>query len=121
MTIMEQKLPKLLPRILAQQMKSDDIKVELHAWGVEARAAAIDYFRVQGLDIVALVGDAYLDQALRWAADRVSPFPGSATAVTLAQEEWSNKLVAHGVDWVREHWLKQQDAVTSATGGSSDV
>ena len=104
-TILEKRLPKLLPLIVSSKMDATAIKDELRSWGAEAKDEAIDYFKMQGLDIVALVGDGYLDQAVRWAADRVSPFPGKETAVKLAEEKYTNWLVEKGVDYVRNQWL----------------
>jgi hypothetical protein len=103
--LLEKRLPKLLPVILASKMDGTAIKEELRTWGSDAKAAAIEYFQTQGLDIVALVGDAYLDKAVRWAADRVSPFPGKDTAVQLAEAKYTNWIVEKGVDYVREQWL----------------
>lgn len=104
-TLLEKRLPKLLPLIVSSKMDSIAIKEELRAWGQDARAAAVEYFETQGLDIVALVGDSFLDQAVRWAADRVSPFPGKETAVQLAEAKYTNWLIDKGVDYVRNQWL----------------
>jgi hypothetical protein len=124
-TTMEKKLPALLPQILAGDMDASDIKAELKKWGMEAKNSAKAYFKTQGLDIVELVGDAYLDQAIRWAADNVSPFPGKETAVTLAEEKYSNWLVAKGVDYVRTKWLKgetpESDGITTPPVPSAEV
>jgi hypothetical protein len=111
-TLLEEKLPILLPRILSEKMSSDSIKTILREWGADAKQAAVRYFDAQGLSIVALIGDHYLDQAVRWAADRVSPFPGKETAVQLAQDEYTNWLIDKGVDYVRSQW---------ATGGTPDA
>ena len=107
-TLLEERLPRLLPLIASSQLSAEKIKNTLRSWGKEAKLAAVEYFKTQGLDIVALVGDAYLDQAVRWAADRVSPFPGLETATMLAEKKWTNKLIAYGIDWVRESCLKQE-------------
>lgn len=104
-TLLEKRLPKLLPKIAARQLTAVEIKAELHEWGKEAKDAAKVYFQEQGLDIVALIGDAYLDQAVRWAADRVSPFPGKETAVQLVETKYTDWLVAKGVDYVRDQWV----------------
>jgi len=103
----EKEMLALATEVLAKKLDTTAIKVRLKSWGAEAKTAAIDYFETQGLDIVELVGDKYLDEAIRWAADRVSPFPGKGTAVALATEKYSNWLVDKGVDWVRTRWLDQ--------------
>lgn len=104
-TKLERDLPRLLTKVAARKLDADAIKLELKAWGKEAKKEAITYFKTQGLDIVGMVGDAYLDKALRWAADRVSPFPGKETAVKLVEEKYTNWLTEKGVDYVREQWL----------------
>jgi len=105
----EKEMPVLAAQALTHKLDKDAIKAKLAVWGAEAKAAAIDYFQTQGLELVALVGDQYLDDAIRWAADRVSPFPGKETAVALATEKYSNWLIEKGVDWARDHWLKDED------------
>jgi hypothetical protein len=105
----EQEMPLLAAQVLTKKLDKDAIKAKLKVWGAEAKAAAIDYFKTQGLELVALVGDKYLDDAIRWAADRVSPFPGKETAVALATDKYSNWLVDKGVEWARENWLKQPE------------
>lgn len=111
-TLLEKRLPNILPKIVSGQLSAAAIKDILHEWGAWAKAAAKTYFQEQGLDIVALIGDAYLDQAVRWAADRVSPFPGKETAVQLAETKYTNWIVEKGVDYVRDQWVK---------GGTPDV
>ena len=44
-----------------------------------------------------------------YTADKVSPFPGKDTAVTLLQDEWTNRLAKFGTDWVRSKWLGQEE------------
>jgi hypothetical protein len=100
-TVLEREIPNLAARVLTEKLGKDDIKAVLRKWGYQARAAAVEYFASQGVDLVATVGDAYLDAAIRWAADRVSPFPGKETAVELATEKYSNMLIEKGVDYVR--------------------
>jgi len=103
----EKEMPSIAAKALAKELNSDQIKVILRSWGTEAREAAIDYFKTQGLDLVAMVGDKYLDDAIRWAADRVSPFPGGETAKVFLEEKASNWLVQKGVEYAREKWLDE--------------
>ncbi len=111
-TLLEKKLPQLLPVLASGKYSIADVKKELREWGQEAKDAAKVYFREQGLDIVALVGDTYLDQAVRWAADRISPFPGKETAVQLVEKKYTNWIIEKGVDYVRDQW---------ANGGTPEV
>jgi len=83
------------------------IKDELRSWGQDLKKHIVAYFKNEGIDIVGEIGDDYLDQIVRWAADKVSPFPGKETAVQLLTDDWTNKLADFGVDWVRDNWLKQ--------------
>ena len=92
-------------------MTKDAIKQELKIWGTELKNDALDYFQKQGLDLIAILGDAYLDKLIRWAADRVSPFPGKETAAALLEDELSNRLIKWGVDYTRKHWLTVEEDV----------
>lgn len=95
--------PDIAKQIVSKQLNSvAAIKVELTKIGLEVKAEAITYFGNQGIDLVATVGDEALDGLIRWAADKVSPFPGKDTAVALLTDTVSNKLVDFGVNFFKD-------------------
>lgn len=104
--IAERRFPELAKKVLSGKLPKEEgsIKAELHAWGKELKDAAIEHFKGLGVDIVAAVGDKYLDQLIELVANKVSPFPGKETTVALLKE-WDGKaiqfLLDKGVDWVR--------------------
>lgn len=108
--IAQERFPKIAQWIFTNKEGKpglQSIKDELRSWGNDLKKHLVEYFKNEGVDIVGEIGDDYLDQIVRWAADKVSPFPGKETAVQLLVDDWTNKLADYGVDWVRENWLKQ--------------
>lgn len=117
--IAEERFPKIAAWILTNKGSKpsvEDVKSELKSWGNELKDRLVVYFRNEGIDIVKEVGDAMLDDVVRWAADKTSPFPGKETAVSLLIDDWTNRLVKYGTDWVRDHWLRQKDAALPDPG-----
>lgn len=108
--IAERRFPDIAAKLLKKKMSAEEVKAELRTWGQELKVSLVDYFKREGIDLVEVLGDKMLDDVIRWAADKTSPFPGKDTAVTLLVDDWSNKLVKFGVDWVRNHWLEQKAA-----------
>lgn len=107
--IAEQRLPALAQAALDKKLDKDGIKAELKQWGEILKVNLKEYFRTSdGIDLAVVVGDKALDDIIRWAADNTSPFAGKETAVALLQDDWSNKLVAYGVEWVKNNWLSQE-------------
>lgn len=111
-SIAEKEFPKLAGMVLKQKLGTDAIKNELHRWGNSLKLEALDYFKGQGVDLLAAVGDSYLDKAIEYVANRVSPFPGKDTAVELAKEKVSNMIIEKGVDIIREKLLSEVDKAT---------
>lgn len=107
--IAEQRFPILAEIVKNKKLAASDVKDELRMWGKDLRERARDFFAHQGVDLIAKIGDNRLDSLIRSAADRVSPFPGKDTAVTLLTERWSNKIVERGIDWVRDRFLEDDD------------
>lgn len=110
--IAELRLPKLAEKILTKkgEFTREKIKYELQLWGKDLKMKLIEEFRQSdGIDLLETVGDKVLDDIVRWAADKTSPFKGKETAVALLTESWSNKLVKFGVDWVAQKWLAQPE------------
>jgi hypothetical protein len=107
--IAEERLPHIAQKALEKKLDKDGIKKELRSWGGQLKERLINYFKESdGTDLMVVVGDKILDDIVRWAADKTSPFPGKETAVALLQDDWSNRLVKYGAQWVREHWLSQK-------------
>jgi hypothetical protein len=101
--IAEKRFPMLAQKIVDGNVKtSDDVKVELYAWGADLRTQAVDYFKNQGVDVIAAVGDVYLDKLIERAANAVSPFPGKETAVAILKSDIAPMILREGVDYVRQ-------------------
>ena len=112
--VAEKKFPELAAKVKSGQLKSSaDIKTELRSWGGTLRSDAMAYFGNQGIDVIAAVGDDFLDKLIERAANKVSPFPGLPTAKTLLQENVSDWLIEHGVHWVRQKYLNVNGHVTT--------
>ncbi len=107
--IAEKEFPKLANQIIAGHFKgdgkTDKVKAVLRSWGQTLKEDAIEYFNIQGINIVAALGDKFLDKLIARAANAVSPFPGKDTAVEMLTEKVSNALVEKGVDWIRGKYL----------------
>lgn len=110
----EKNFPQLAQKIKDGGFSGDDkvgkVKEELYSWGRTLKDKTIEHFADQGIDIVAALGDKYLDQLIELVANKVSPFPGKDTAKALLIEhdgkaiEW---LLTKGVDWVRSKTEKE--------------
>lgn len=107
--IAEQRFPVLAAKLATTRLSVVEIKAEMKTWGIDLRTKLVEYFKREGIDLLETVGDSMLDEVVRWAADKVSPFPGKDTAVTLLQDEWTNRLAKFGTDWVRSKWLGQEE------------
>lgn len=104
--IAEKKFPELAVKIKSGQLNSKEaVKKELYGWGGALRQDAMAYFGNQGVDVVAAVGDDFLDKLIERAANKVSPFPGKETAKELLQDHATDWLIKHGVDWVRQRYM----------------
>jgi len=108
-SIAEKEFPKLAGMVLKQKLGTDAIKAELHRWGTGLKIEAVNYFKGQGVDLLAAVGDQYLDKAIEYVANRTSPFPGKETAVELAKEKVSNLIIEKGIALVRGRILTDMD------------
>lgn len=110
--IAEQRFPVLAKLIIDSRKTGklgvEQIKSEMKSWGLGLKNTLVQFFAREGTDLVVEVGDQALDGIVRWAADRTSPFPGKDTAVTLMIDDWTDRLAKFGIEWVRDHWLKQE-------------
>jgi flagellar basal body-associated protein FliL len=107
--IATKRFPALAAQLVTKKLSVAEIKAEMKEWGVELRGKTVEYFHREGVDLLETVGDRILDDLVRLAADKVSPFPGKDTAVTLLQDEWTNRLAKFGTEWVRSKWLDQEE------------
>jgi hypothetical protein len=118
LTIAEKRFPSLAANIRDGHLRDiQSIKAELRGWGEEAKAQLIATFKLRGVDVVSLLGDKAIDNAIRWAADRVSPFPGKDTAVALLTDNVSNLLINKGVQFVRGRYLEEAKAGDPSVNG----
>jgi hypothetical protein len=82
----EQRLPIIAKMITEGSIKdAGTVKGILKAMGAEALEALKDTMRARGVDVVAKLGDKALEAAIRYAADKINPFPGKETAVALVE------------------------------------
>jgi hypothetical protein len=103
-SIGEKRWPILAGKIMHGKMnEKSEIKEELKEWGEDLKQECLDYFSTQNIDLIKLLGESAIDQAIEFAANKVSPFPGKETAVHLLKDGAAKLLVDHGVDWVRDH------------------
>ena len=102
----EKEYKNIAAKVLSGELKSvEDVKAELHRLGKQLKEQVKDRF---GKELPALgeKADDILDDLIRVAADKVSPFPGKETATALLEHSVSDSLIKRGVDWVRENHLK---------------
>ena len=105
-SIAEKNFPALAAKVISGEVKdADSIKAELRSWGSGLKAEAIEFCQKQGLDLIGMIGDDYLDKLIESAANAVSPLKGAETAKVLLQEKISNQLIEYGVAYVKKHWL----------------
>lgn len=99
----ERDFPAIARDVIDGKLKSStEIKILLKKMGADLKAEAIDYFGLQGINLVAAVGDDALDDLIRWAADKVSPFPGKETAVAFLTDSGSNQLIKYGTNFLKD-------------------
>lgn len=119
--IAEKRFPVLAMDIVAGKFKSlDAVKAELKLWGIQLKQSAKEYFSNQGIDIVAAIGDKFLDSLIERAANAVSPFPGKETAKELLTEKVSNMLIDKGVDFVRARYLDDTTPMVAGALGENE-
>jgi hypothetical protein len=112
--IAEKEFPKLALMVKNGELKDKAaVKGIMYKWGAALRDEIIAYFKIEGIDIIAAVGDDYLDHLIEKVANKVSPFPGRETAVHMLQANVSDWLIAHGVAYVKNRYD------TSDTDGES--
>lgn len=105
--IAEKEFPKLALMVKNGELQDKAaVKKIMYAWGASLRDEVIAYFRQEGIDIIAAVGDDYLDHLIEKVANKVSPFPGRETAVHMLQANVSDWLIAHGVEYVKNRYMK---------------
>ncbi len=108
--IAEKEFPKLALQVKTGGITNKaGVKDILYSWGKQVRDEIIDYFRKEGIDIIATVGDDYLDNLIAQVANKVSPFPGRETAVHMLQANVTDWLIAHGVSYVKARYAKADE------------
>jgi hypothetical protein len=108
--IAEKEFPKLALMVKNGELQDKAaVKAIMYKWGAALRDEVIAYFRQEGIDIIAAVGDDYLDHLIEKVANKVSPFPGRETAVHMLQANVSDWLIAHGVAYVKARYDKSDE------------
>jgi len=119
--IVEAEFPRIAKAITNGELKDvAAIKVTLLDLGRQLKSQAVSHFDAQGIDLIAAVGDDYLDELIRYVADKVSPFPGKDTATAFLTETVSDMIVDKGVNFVRAKVEGEHDAARTnghGTGG----
>lgn len=113
----ERDLPVLAESVVRGDVNTKaDAKQLLYALGDKALDQVKLQFKDQGIDVVKELGEQGVRRAIRWASDKVSPFPGKETAAALL-EGGAEKLLARGTEWVREKYLEAPEEVINASQG----
>jgi len=108
----EREIPKIAKEIKAGSLtNAAQVKKALYGMGGSLRNDAIAYFKNQGVDVLAAVGDEFLDKLIERAANEVSPFPGKETAVALLTDNITDLLIEKGVDYVRAKYLSEAEVI----------
>lgn len=101
--IVEREFPTIAEKILRGELKDkNDIKLELYRLGSILKTETITVFAKQNINIVAEVGNEFLDYLIETAANQVSPFPGKETAVEFLKKGVAKSIITKGVNYVRE-------------------
>jgi hypothetical protein len=110
----ERDLPVLAESITRGDVSSKkDVKQLLYALGDKALEQVKMQFKDQGVDVVKELGEKGIRRTIRWASDKVSPFPGKESAAALL-EGGAERLLDHGTEWVREKYMSDPKEVLSA-------
>lgn len=100
--------PSLAVDISAGKLNSSTaVKAELYKWGDELRTNAIAYFKQNGIDIVALLGEKAIDDLITLVANKTSPFPGKEAASEVLKTNIVPLLIQNGVSWLRNHYATE--------------
>ena len=106
----EKEFPKIIERIKDGDLTTkEQVKLALRALGAQLKQECVDYFEKEGIDLVATLGDAFLDRTIQRIADKVSPFAGKDSAVELLKSGVTNLLLKKGVDWLRNKYLDPRE------------
>lgn len=118
----ERRLPAIAQIVIDRRrnggaLSRDFVKSLLYQMGVEAKEELKAALTSHGIDWAFELGHDGLARLLRWAADRVSPFPGKETAVELLGKG-GETLLEKGVSWLRDNVLN--DTVEEAVGTAAE-
>jgi len=106
--IAERDLPIIAKKIQDGSLNSrDEVKALLYSLGDKALDQLKKQFHDQGIDLVKEFGEHGLRRVIRWAADKINPFPGKETAATLV-ETGADILLDKGIEYARTRWLTEE-------------
>ena len=118
-TIANERWPQLARKLQTGQLATKEaIKAELYAWGDELKQQAIAQFKTEGIDLMAVVGEQYLDVLVDKAAAATSPFPGKEVAHELLDKKVIPLILEKGIAWLRQKYLgalPEHETTTVAT------
>lgn len=110
MSIVEREYAVIAAKVISGELKTAaEIKGELYRLGKQLKDKALKQFADKDLALLGDDVDGILDDMIRFAADRVSPFPGKDTAEAFLTEGVSDNIVNKGISWVRENFLKTEE------------
>jgi hypothetical protein len=102
--IAEKQFPILGQMVLNRQVRtSSEVRQILGQWGQELKNEVVSHFSADDIDIVAEVGESYLDRMIESAANKFSPLPGMKTSAAILTENVAHALVHKGVEYVKEN------------------
>jgi len=102
----ELEIPKIAAKVVRGELRDKKaIKAELYGLGAKLKDRVKEHFG-SDLQIFGKSADGLIDDLIRAAADRTSPFPGKETAAMLLEDKVSNELVSYGVEWAKDRFLK---------------
>lgn len=107
--LVEQEYKNIAAKVLSGELKTKEaVKKELYRLGEILKGKTKARFSRE-LPALGDQVDELLDDLIRSAADKVSPFPGRETAAALLEHSVSDALISKGVDWLRENHLSVGD------------
>lgn len=80
--VIEKDYPLLVEGISNRDSKENltsVVKNSLYAFGAETKQSLIQHFKQEGFDLVSELGEECVEDIIRYAVDRVSPFPPGST------------------------------------------
>ena len=94
-------LPQLAQEILDDELGVEEIRDRLYSWGDGLRDEVFTAFDAMGVNLSSVVDDETMDEWIRTAVDKLSPFGGQNTAQKLANKDAATKIRDGGPKEIR--------------------